>query len=51
LNAKIVDSPRQHLVHIPVPAAGAKVRLMLQLFLPLKALVECLGLGVHDFVH
>ena len=40
LNAQLVDGPGQHLVHLAVAAAGAEVRLMLQLFLALIALVE-----------
>ena len=40
LNLQIVDGPRQHLMHLAVAAAGAEVRLVLQILLALEALVK-----------
>jgi hypothetical protein len=40
LNPQIVNGPRQHFMHLAVAAARAEVRLVLQLFLALEALVK-----------
>ncbi len=50
LHAQVVDGLCDHLVHDAVAAAGAEVRLVLQVFLALIALVEGPGPGLRDHV-